>query len=189
MYGRKPPRSMCEYIVGRRIPRPAIRQPSPSPPESSPHAPKPAAAKLADDSKTKIPSCSCCNHRPGSRCRFPRKQVHVTDFDTSSDESSGGESIKVARKDTELKSALKKPSKEEPPKKTLPEVCKTTKREPSACECVYCLRALLNQVKIDIEKKQNQKKHVSFENRYVLFPSQKDTFTLNCVGEFKTDLQ
>lgn len=169
MYGRKPPRSMCEYIVGRRIPRPANHQPSPSPPGSPPSAPKPAAAKLAENPKTKIPSCSCCNHRPSSRCRSARKQVHVTDFDTSSDESSGDESVKVARKDKELKSALKKPLREEPSKKTLPEVCKTTKRESSACECVYCLKGLLHQVKIDIERKQNQKKHVSFENRYVCF--------------------
>jgi hypothetical protein len=105
------------------------------------------------------------------------------------------------RKDKELKSALKKPAKDVPSKKTLPEVCKTTKREASACECVHCLKGLLNQVKIDVEKKQDQKKHVSFDNRYhpLSFPqarmkdSPSNDFDLDtCHGqscsELKTDI-
>ena len=150
---------MCEYIVGRRIPRARFRLPDPSPPESPPPAPKPAAAKPHHTAST---PCSCCSCRPRSSSPRRKVTVHVTDFDTSSDESSSGDSIKVVQK---LKSALKKPAKEEPPKKTDPEVCKTTKGEPRDCGCAYCLKSLLDAVKSDIEKKQEQKKHVSFDNR------------------------
>lgn len=158
---------MCEYIVGRRIPRARVRLPTPSPPDSP--TPPPAPKSVAPKPKATSAPYLCSKHRPRSRSRSrsksPRRKVtvHVTDYDTSSDESSSGESIKVVHK--ELKSALKKPAKEELPKKTVPEVCKTTKREARECECAYCLKGLLDEVKIDIEKRQEQKKHVSFDNR------------------------
>lgn len=163
MYGRKPPRNAYEYVLGHRIPNTRVRPSSSleSPPLSLPPAPRPAPSKLHQHPKSAC--CSCCNHHP----KTPKKKVqHVTDFDTSGDESSSDESTKVVRK--ELKSALKKPAKEEQPKKTVQEVCKTSTREARRCECVYCLKSLLDELKIDTQKGQDQKKHVSFDNRYCL---------------------
>lgn len=152
---------MCEYIVGRRLPRGRIRlPPTPSPPDSPP-PPPPATIFPKPQQPLKTTACACCKPRP--RSKSPRREViiHVTDFDSSSDESSEDESCKETP--NKLKSALKKPSKEvqESPKKKTPEIGKAAKHPSLECECAACLKLVINEV-----KDQNKKKHVTFDNRY-----------------------
>ncbi len=162
VWPRRPPRDMCEYIVGRRLPRARIRPPTASSPNSLlPLPPAPESISPKPQQAPKAAACECCKPRP--RSRSPRREVtiHVTDFDSTSDESSGDESSKETL--IKLKSALKKPPKEvkESPNEKTPEIVKTTTHPSFECECAVCLKLVLNDV-----KDQNRKKHVTFEDRY-----------------------